>query len=625
MRITHSIQSLYRSPLKTTLTLLLLATAAFLFLFNLSEYSASSLQYQEAKKHYQGLLTIEEEPVAEQVDARYSFFLLTDETNPGRTWERFSYGEYHHKSLSGETVESLSALPYVSRVERRYMTAGVSGNYLRLDTDQNYFAYNSRLILEGTLAGSEEYTIASNMVGIRWYDLDACRTLTLKNVRLLAGNPEQLEHKTEIKVDVPVLSEEFRDAYTMMYQNGGYGNNRSAANTLDLGIFRDDMEALELGHRYIFVLRGVNPWTEDHFAIGDDTRIGWWPYFTDVTDLPENYLETEDFASLRELIQVTEDDLHTFDIVYGDDMTSIPRVAEGRIICMDGRFLSPADAGQSVCVVSTDLLEAYGLIVGDTLTLELGNYLCEQYAPLGAVASTQGRYSTMFETQTFTIVGAYLDLNEGKHVNRDFYWCWSNNAIFVPAAFLPDCVNKDTYTPKPAEVSFVVGNAEDITSFIEECLPRVEALGYTYTFSDGGWLQVAKDLTRARSLALVKLLIFTGAALFALLLTAWLYIGRKKMEYGILRALGMKRSESGAWLYVPFLLLGVLASALGLFAARILSARQLVATGIAAHSGLGLMCLGALGFLVFLALIALVGLLLIQRRSVLELIQEKRK
>ena len=153
----------------------------------------------------------------------------------------------------------------------------------------------------------------------------------------------------------------------------------------------------------------------------------------------------------------------------------------------------------------------------------------------------------------------------------------------------------------------------------------MEALGYTYTFSDGGWLQVAKDLTRARSLALVKLLIFTGAALFALLLTAWLYIGRKKMEYGILRALGMKRSESGAWLYVPFLLLGVLASALGLFAARILSARQLVATGIAAHSGLGLMCLGALGFLVFLALIALVGLLLIQRRSVLELIQEKRK
>ena len=32
-------QSLYRSPLKTLVTLLLLAAAAFLFLYNLSEYS----------------------------------------------------------------------------------------------------------------------------------------------------------------------------------------------------------------------------------------------------------------------------------------------------------------------------------------------------------------------------------------------------------------------------------------------------------------------------------------------------------------------------------------------------------------------------------------------------------
>ena len=611
------IRSLIRSPLKTGLTLLLLAAAAFLFLYNLSEYAATSRQYTEAKAHYQGVLTVEEESVAEQVDARYAFFLLTDETNPGRTWDRFTYEEYHHKSLSPETVEALTALPYVSRAERRYMTAGVSGDCLRLDTDQNYFAYNSRLIIEGTLAGTDEYTIARNMVGIRWYDLSACKTLALKDIQLLAGDPEQLEHKAEIKVDVPVLSEEFRDAYTMMYANGGYGNNRSAANTLDLGIFREDMEALEYGRRYIFVLRGVNPWTEDHFVIGDDTRIGWWPYITDVTDLPENYMSTEEFAPLRELIQVTEDDLHTFDVVYGDDMAAIPRVTEGRILCMEGRFLAPADVGQPVCVVSTDFLETYGLAVGDALTLELGNYLCEQYAPLGAVASTRGRYSTRFMTQTFTIVGAYLDLNEGKHVNRDFYWCYSNNAIFVPSAFLPDCVNANGYTPKPAELSFVVGNAEDIIPFMEECLPRVEALGLTYTFSDGGWPQVGKELIQARDLALVKLLIFAAAALFALVLTIWLFVTRKKREYGILRALGMSRGEAMGRLFIPLLILGAVSTVLGTLAAFLFA-------GEAAASAL-LLCLGSLGFLVLLALLAWGGIRLIQRRSIWVLVQEGRK
>ena len=626
MKLRTHLQSLYRSPMKSVLTLLLLAAAAFLFLYNLSEFAASSRQYREAKAHYQGVLTVEEEPVAEQVDPRYNFFLLTDPTNPGRTWDRFSYEEYHHRSLTGDTEETLSALTYISRTERRYMTAGVSEEYLRLDTDWSFFAYNSRLIIEGTLESMEEL-VAPNPASYlqkKPFNEDASAALILKDVELLAGDPEQLERQQAFKIELRTLKEEKRDAYQMYGASGGW-SNRFGLVSIDLGLFREDFEALELGHRYVFVLRGINSWSHENFQPGDDTHIGWWPYITDVTDLPENYLETEEFVPLRELMQVTEDDLHTFDVVYGDDMAAIPRVTEGRIICMEGRFLSPADVGQPVCVVSTDFLETYGLTVGDTLTLDLGNYLCEQYAPLGAVASTRGRYSTAFVSRTFTIVGAWQDLNEGKHVNRDLYWCWSNNAVFVPSAFLPDCVNGDTYTPKPAELSFVVGNAEEIIPFMEACLPRVEALGLTYTFSDGGWLQVAKDLTRARSLALVKLLIFSGAALFALLLTVWLFIGRKKKEYGVLRALGMSQREAGARLYVPFLLLGILAALLGLLAARILTVRQLAASGLAARTGPGLFLLGTLGFLALLALLAFIGLVLIRRESILSLTQEKQE
>ena len=620
MKLRTHLQALYRSPLKTGLTLLLLAAASFLFLYNLSEYSISDREYREARDRYEGVLAVEESEVVELVDPRYNFFLLTDDTNPGRTWDRFTYEDYHHRSLTGETAEALAALPYISRTERRYMTAGVSPDYLRLDTDQSFFAYNSRLILEGTLTAMQQPTVASSSV--HFQDGASLKNLYLTDVALLAGDPEQLARKDQPAVALYPLKEECRDAYSFAVSDGGY-SQRWAAQALDLGLFREDLESLEVGRRYVFVLRGMNSWRNDPFPMEDDTRIGWWPYITDVTDLPENWLETEDFAPLRELIQVTGDDLHTFDVVYGDDMAAIPRAAEGRIICMEGRFLTPADAGKPYCVVSTDLLETYGLAIGDTLTLDLGNYLCEQYAPLGAVASTRGRYSTVFHRQEFEIIGAYLDLNEGKHVNRDLYWCWSNNAVFVPSAFLPECVNAGSYTPKPAELSFVVGNAEDILPFMEECLPRVEAMGLTYTFSDGGWLQVGEDLLRARSLSLVKLLIFSGAALFALLLTVWLYIGRKKKEYGVLRALGMPRGEASERLFGPFLLLGIVSSLIGSLISRIVTARQMGTGHVPA--GLPLFLLGALGFLALLAVMAYVGLLIIRRKSILELIQEKQK
>jgi len=143
-----------------------------------------------------------------------------------------------------------------------------------------------------------------------------------------------------------------------------------------------------------------------------------------------------------------------------------------------------------------------------------------------------------------------------------------------------------------------------------------------YHFSDGGWLLIANDLIQARSLAWVKLLVYIGATVFAVLLTVWLFIGRRKQEYGILRALGMSKREAGARLYIPFLILSAVSTVVGLAAARIVTARELM--GDHAPAELSLFLLGALGFLILLAVIAFLSLLLIHRRSILELTQEQK-
>jgi len=661
------VQSLIRSPLRTLITLLLLGAAAFLFLYNLSEYSVSDREYREARDKYEGVLTVEEQPVPETTADHW--FLYTDEASRNILYGSYqgnhgglarTYENYHQKSLGEDLMEALSSLPHVSRVEKRYLTAGVSPDYCRLDTDKSYYHFAGRCVLTATVEARFLAHVHNPDVWGTYSRLnpqnEAEEHLILKDAEMLAGDPvwfwdilkkqdHELHHVSIQVVKDEIKGHETDDTMLTFTWWPGLGG-RSEVYTLANNVYPEDVAVLQEGHRYVMVLlqsdidgsawcteAKMDKYGKYHennrifntFNVGDDSILGWWPYFVDITDLPENWLDTEEFADLRELIRVTNDDVHTFDVVYGDDMAAQRRVSGNRMICEEGRFITPADAGQPVCVVSTDFLEMSGLKVGDTLTLNLGNYLSEQYAPLGAVASTRGRQNTEYTEQTFTIIGSWRDLNEGKHIYQDWFWCWSNNAIFVPTAFLPDCRNADGHEFKPSEVSFIVGNAEEISAFVEECLPQVEAMGLTYEFSDGGWLQIGEGLMQSRRLALVKLLIFSGAALFALVLTVWLFIGRKKREYGILRALGMPRGEAGKRLVVPFLILGLVSAVLGLAAARIITARQLMAEAAHAPASFSLFLLGALGFLALLAIVALIGLLLVRRKSILELVQEKQK
>ncbi len=634
-------KTLLRSPVKTALTVLLLAVASFLLLDNLSSYAMQTEAVREAEEKVEGVLTVERSPVSEPVDAFESTFLLTE---MGESYLRFNYESTHHEALTRENLEVLEALPYIDAVDKRYMTAGVSEEYMRNGGPYANYGYIDRLVIEAAVTSKGSVALGFN---------SAVR-LRLADVNLLAGDPRTLDEQLkELNGTANLLASTISessigtDHHVFVGSGSGY-----SVDSFGYDITRTLTDTIEKGRRYVFVVRAPRyaPLNDSGYGfwLGDDSLKGWWPYVTDVTDLGPDYLETEEFAQLRQLIQITNDDIHTFDMVYTDDMASIRRVTRQQLTPVQGRFLEPADEGKAVCVVSEAFLERSGLGVGDEITLRLGNRLVEQYEPLGAVAVTRERYASAWEEQSFTIIGSWKDAggrrwqeheyyafySTGSWQAQDPYWAYSENAIFVPSFFLPESCDTENHQFRPAEVSFLVRDAANIGAFAEEGLPLVEQLGMSYAWSDANWPIVAEKMAQTRSLTLLKLLIFTVASLLAVGLTLYLFLHRRRKEYAVLRALGTPRRAAARALWLPLLALAIFSAILGLVvawlrsgAAAQRSAAEFAEAGLEAmpQAHFAVYLLGALGLLLVTGLLAGAYLHGLGKRSPLQLLQDSER
>jgi len=640
----YAFKMLLRSPVKTVLTLLLLAAAAFLFLDNLSSYAIQAEAVRQAEEKVEGVLTVERSPVSNPRDGTRSSFLLTELGESYLASNDYTYEALHHEALTEAELEALESLPFIDAVDRRYMTAGVSEDYARLDGPMGNYGYMDRLVIEATVTGwyVNEVFQDNSILGTA----DA-RNFKLEDVTVLAGDRNTLDQQLKaLNGKARLIVATVPD--TMIGKNN-WVSLRKSVDSFSYDISRSLLDSIEKGRRYLFVVRAPRFESVDSssfgFFLGDDSLRDWWPYVTDVTNLPEDYLETEDFAPLQQLIQVTNDDLRTFDVVYTNDMVSIRRVSRQQIAPVQGRFLGPEDAGSPVCVVSETFLTSNGLRLGDSIALKLGNRFMEQYEPLGAVAVARSRYASAWEEQSFTIVGTWRDSSDRhwqqqEHYNyysvsswqeQDPYWAYSENAIFVPTAFLPESCDLENHRFRPAEVSFLVRDAANIAAFGEEALPLVEEMGLCYEWNDANWPIVAEKMAQISRMTMMKLLIFTVTSLLAVGLTLYLFLHRRRREYAILRALGNPRRAAAKTLWLPLLALGGFSALLGLGtawlrsgAAADQSALEFAEAGLEAmpDARFGVYLLGGLGLLGVAALIAGAYLYALGRRSPLALLQD---
>jgi hypothetical protein len=557
------IKTLFRSPVRTIVTWVLLLAAAFQFTLSLTDYLSTRKGLEEAKERMKGTLNLEHapglDPSAPGMNTGTGIFLMTDPTGPGTGIGRFSPDLYHAQPITDMELEDLCTIPGVADVEVRVMTAGVS-EYLRT-TDYDYravqtdYPYEFRLILEATVSEIKKLQgedLSWTVVAVMGENCDpeTSRILTLEDIQVIGGEPEVLP--LHMNNGDELMAFAFPESTRVQMGIWGYGNfvflfqNR---------LYPDDMTQLEPGRRYVFAVRVDLSYHDAEFpryVLADDTLLNWWPYFTDVTDLPENYLEGEDFAPLRELMQITTDDWHTLDVVYAGDMSVIRRAADLRFVPAEGRFLELEDAGKPVCVVNADFAYANGLSLGDTLRLKLGDYPMEQHVSLGAVASTRGRYAKNWTEQEFTIIGTWRDVNQGNYLAEDYIWAYSDATVFVPQTFLPEGAKRSEHSP--GDVTLLI-DADAMNDFVENELPKLEAEGWITYWNDRGWPQMEEELKQVSQTSLYKLLAFGAATLLVIALTVYLFVARRSRDYAILRAMGMDRSHSGRSLLVPLLCL----------------------------------------------------------------------
>jgi len=569
MRISLQIKSTLRSPIKTLIMLILITVMSFGLFSRVNNYISTLQEFQYIESTFQGVGTVDVSPpdVFPVASSTFLTGMYFNPDSPSGTWEHTRY-----QALPAEIISQISKLTYVTSTDIRYMTAGIHNTFFRLDDRQTFHNYTHRVIVEATLLAVNVY--ATSALGeelVPYVNRNVLARFT--NFTPLTELPEAGRAIIESQAmrDFTFISN-FRGNFPSWVEQSDIDritanwnsafeaqSNRLRASHQwpETGVSHDIVDELTIGERYVLVARF--DLVDDMLNVGCNLSAFW----VDSLVVPSTYSLPED---IQKLIEITNTDLRTFDVVYTNDMASISRFAHGFSGMAEGRKISPADYGTNVAVISHVLAEFYNLSIGDTISLGLTDRLHNQHAGLGAVsAGVRGRFATPIKYVDLEIVGIYVEFTNDLHQANNPHWSYSSNTIFVPTSLLPIDPNEvEGHRIEPSELSFVIGNIHNVRNFRERYAPFIEnELGLRLTLTDSGWSEIETDFLLTQRMALLAILALVLTMVAAIVLVVFLFVIQRKKEYAIMRATGCSRYRASMSLFLPLFLLGVIAIAIG--------------------------------------------------------------
>lgn len=509
MRKLIALKTLLRAPVKTILTFLLIAAASFALFSHVTDYAVTMRESANAESFFSGVAALDN-TVAEMV--------LTE--THGNSMFSTSVGAEDKPWPTEKQLKEFILLPGVTLADTRYMTAGRIEDYRRLSDSEWQSSGEDKFVIEGTYLGYEQLPESDGIV-----DTSTMKIL-LGDVKVLTNNEEKL-----------MLTEPFKvSAFT--------GDELTL---FEMPYPRTFFEGLKKGTRCLIV--------------GESTGVGCTmgteeKNFRVLDGAGENYLGTEEFAYYKGVIEAINQNMYTYDIVYTSDMRAIPRYNERSMIVTEGRPLTAED--KDGCVVNKNFLTEHNLSVGDKIHIKLGDKLFSQSVWWGAQARDGKTLSNFGDPVELEIIGAYENMDDLMTRLQESEWCYPINTIFVPADLLPVEV-PDDHELLIGEFSVLIKNARDIEKFRDAAEPFVAEMGINMRFSDGGWLNVKDSFETGSVTSLLTTILYVVGAALALFLAGYLYIGRSKKMYAIMRTLGVPGKNAANSVVLPLAVLSVFA------------------------------------------------------------------
>ncbi len=532
MRRSTSWKMIFRAPFKTLLTFLLVAAASFALFSQVADYAIVRRGREAAEGYYHCVARLDNEipdhyyTLAEAVSRDQSEWLAYTgfEEAPDKPWP------------SEEERREFESLPGVTLSDTRYMTAGLVEDYGRqTDAGQIGLGYVP-VLFEGTYAGYEDDTKDEIPEG---------------HVRLKFDDVEVIACETDLDVggsSIELAPSPLGDNYYAKspYDREFFDGIREGSRCLVLGYYTGNTADAPIGFWYEDP-EGKIPQSEGYLRVVDG--------------LPDDYLETEEFSREKGWADAIRQWGSAYDMVYTSDMRAMGYEAKD----VKGRMLTEGDT--DVCVVSEAFLEEHGLSIGDAISVKLGDRAVPFGDGMGSVRAYEGADLPEFSDPVeVTVVGAY---EEGS---------LPPSVVFLPSALMQAKIPEGYETPWQ-DYSVYVEDAEEIEAFLEGAEAFAESHGLRLDASDGGWMDVKDSFGRGERMSLLTTSLYLAGAALALFLAAYLYVGRNRKTYAVMRAFGVPGKEAALSAVLPFAALASLAvllgGASGLFYARRAAAASL--------------------------------------------------
>ncbi len=496
MRKSIALKTLLRAPVKTLLTFLLIAAATFALFSRVTDYAVTTRETAKAESFYHGVAG------------------LDNSTPP------MEYYQPEPKPWPTEAqLEEFSSLPGITFTDTRYTTDGLVEDYKRIIDPDASFA-EGEFVLEGTYDGLEEYDSGTLY-------------LVFDDITVHCGEL-QFDPDKPLKIQA---------------MHGDYCRHQYP---------RPFFDELKKGSR-LLVVGTYSERSGSAYELGSFMR-GGMEFIRVIDGLEKNFLETEEFAQYKEIIETTNLSTSAYDIVYTSDMRAIPYVNEHKLAISKGRPLTRED--QDACVVSELFLETHGLSVGDKIHIELGDILLYGQGESGTRYHIAEELSNFVSSVELEIIGAYQFTTEWYDRFNDMHWSYGPATIFVPSSHLPVEIPRD-HEISMGDFSVFIEDPHNIEAFQEAAEPLAAEMSLALRFSDGGWSGIKDNLDSGSLASLLTTLLYILGAGLALMLAVYLYIDRNKKSYAIMRTLGVPGKRAGISIILPLGILSIFAIPIG--------------------------------------------------------------